>query len=509
VAGGIVAQELVAAGLRDVVVVEAGKRIPMRDSRTWYDVLMSGRNPYEHVTYKEGVDFENTGPVALNLEGGLLRVRGGTTLHWEGMAYRLKPEDFRLRSATGLGADWPIRYEDLEPSYALAERTLRVAGEASDEGHPPRSGAFPLPPFPAQSSEEPFLRAMAELGMRTQHACVSRNSKAIDGKPPCQKTGTCIYCPIGGRFTADQVIDGLEAPSAGVRVLTSTSAQRLEFASRRRAVSLRASKPRTGEDVVVEAERFVICGGAIETPKLLLASKSSWWPKGPANDTDVVGRYLSCHLFQSGSSVADKGDRRSLEQLAFMTSVSRHFDRDAFQARGKFMVCPSASNADVASRIMKNQARAQIRSALDDHRERSLWFQLEQLPSEQNTVFLARGTDSLGLPRTGIRYSMDDWCTAAAARARSTVQEIFLRMGCKNVEWGDLAASSHFMGSCRAGTSPETSVVDANLALHGVDNVYLCGSSVFASVGAASPTLTIAALAHRLGRHLAGPLPSK
>ena len=50
--------------------------------------------------------------------------------------------------------------------------------------------------------------------------------------------------------------------------------------------------------------------------------------------------------------------------------------------------------------------------------------------------------------------------------------------------------------------SPDSGVVDENLTVHGIRNVYVCSAAVFPSVGAANPTVTIVALAHRLGRHL-------
>ena len=49
---------------------------------------------------------------------------------------------------------------------------------------------------------------------------------------------------------------------------------------------------------------------------------------------------------------------------------------------------------------------------------------------------------------------------------------------------------------------PERGVVDANCRVHGVENLFVAGSSVFPTVGYANPTLTIVALASRLADHL-------
>ena len=63
--------------------------------------------------------------------------------------------------------------------------------------------------------------------------------------------------------------------------------------------------------------------------------------------------------------------------------------------------------------------------------------------------------------------------------------------------------ASHHMGTTRMGTDPARSVVDANLRLHEVENVFVAGASVFPTSGCANPTFTLVALSIRLARHLA------
>jgi choline dehydrogenase-like flavoprotein len=52
------------------------------------------------------------------------------------------------------------------------------------------------------------------------------------------------------------------------------------------------------------------------------------------------------------------------------------------------------------------------------------------------------------------------------------------------------------------GADPRTSVVDADLRVHGTANLYVAGSAGYVTGGAAHPTLLIVALAHRLADHL-------
>jgi choline dehydrogenase-like flavoprotein len=67
----------------------------------------------------------------------------------------------------------------------------------------------------------------------------------------------------------------------------------------------------------------------------------------------------------------------------------------------------------------------------------------------------------------------------------------------------------HHAGTTRMGLSPATSVVDTDLRVHGVKNLYVCGSSVFPSSGCANPTLTAMALAGRLAKTIAAEISSR
>ena len=58
------------------------------------------------------------------------------------------------------------------------------------------------------------------------------------------------------------------------------------------------------------------------------------------------------------------------------------------------------------------------------------------------------------------------------------------------------------MGGTRIGFNSYDSVVDKNLKVHGVENLFIAGSSVFASAGYANPTFTIVQLSVRLAEHL-------
>ena len=72
----------------------------------------------------------------------------------------------------------------------------------------------------------------------------------------------------------------------------------------------------------------------------------------------------------------------------------------------------------------------------------------------------------------------------------------------ENVSSFESDAGYHHIGGTIMGNNQKSSVVDKNLKLHNITNLYICGSSVFPTGGHANPTLSIVQLSLRLGEHL-------
>ncbi|MFA5506533.1 MAG: FAD-dependent oxidoreductase, partial [Vulcanimicrobiota bacterium] len=132
VAGALVAWRLASAG-NEVIILEAG---PPVDRLQAVEKFRSEIQRLPHSPYPESElapsprlndwesHFRQQGPELFT--GIYQRLLGGTTWHWLGTALRLLPEDFELQSRFGVGVDWPLGYDELEPWYCEAERELGV-----------------------------------------------------------------------------------------------------------------------------------------------------------------------------------------------------------------------------------------------------------------------------------------------------------------------------------------------------------------------------------------------
>jgi len=461
VAGAIVARACVDAG-RSVIMVEAGRRVNAR-SRTVRllesvvrDYRMARMKSFRFARHR-AADFESVGNREYDLSGKCLMIRGGSTLGWGGDSYRLRPEDFRLRTAVGQGLDWPFSYEDFEPYYERAETTLRVRGDHTDAGHPPRRTPFPVASEAFPKRDRPFLDLLEDRGWPAMHHPLA-------------------LAPDGGAFTADGLLDDLEARPE-FELITGRVAMRILASSQSRAGGVEITDTEGGETATVHAETIVVCGGGIETPNLLQRSDDPW-TGGLGNLSGHLGRHLVSH-----TGLAFGGRPRGLRWLDGPippTASTRHFDSEAEQAEGKFLLLwrPAPSGL-----LFLNT-------------------NLEQFPNESSSVGMGTTRNRFGLPRPVVRLDHGPHDQSREQANAEFLEQLAAEIGL------EIAIRRHFvlahpMGATRMSADPADGVVDPQLRVHGVDNVFVCGSATFPTGAAANPTLTIAALAHRLGDHLA------
>jgi choline dehydrogenase-like flavoprotein len=119
--------------------------------------------------------------------------------------------------------------------------------------------------------------------------------------------------------------------------------------------------------------------------------------------------------------------------------------------------------------------------------------------------------DDLGLPRIRLDMRYNELEIDSLERSIRMLAAELGRLGAGRLQWSGRrdrivammgSPSRHHMGTTRMSTSPNDGVVDEQCRVHGIDNLYVAGSSVFPTSGIANPTLTLLALGYRLGDHL-------
>jgi len=139
----------------------------------------------------------------------------------------------------------------------------------------------------------------------------------------------------------------------------------------------------------------------------------------------------------------------------------------------------------------------------------------EQIPNPASRVTLSDEKDIFGNPQARLHWQVTD---LDKRTIRSTMELIATEMSRLDIgrvkieEWlregsgsswpTKLRGGNHHMGTTRMANEPTAGVVDKNGKVHGIDNLYIAGSSVFPTGGYVNPTLTIVALSIRMAEHL-------
>jgi choline dehydrogenase-like flavoprotein len=150
-------------------------------------------------------------------------------------------------------------------------------------------------------------------------------------------------------------------------------------------------------------------------------------------------------------------------------------------------------------------ARFRQRRAVSKRARVRLHIDLEQAADERNCIRLSDEKDALGMRRAIVDWRVGEQERDTALRFAAAIRAELERLGLGPREWSDepvFADTFHSMGGLRMGDDARASVVDHDLRVHGVANLYVASCAVYPSGGSSNPTFTLMALALRLAERL-------
>lgn len=424
---------------------------------------------------------------------------GGSTLHFVGEAHRMNPASMRMRSRFGVAADWPVSYAELEPLYVEVERVLGVAG-APAAGDRWRSAPYPLAAHPLSRASRRLGRGAAALKIAWEPNPRSALSSAYDGRPSCNYCGGCTHgCPRRDKGSADVTFIAKAKASGRCEVRPEHTLLRIVTGAPGRVEAIEVADPSRRVQRIATA-RLVLACGAVETPRMLLLQRGLASPQVGRNFLESV----------AWTSVADAGE----PLLSFgglpADAISWDWNRpDAIPGViGGFRLAAAIHEADMIGAIAHAQRAVPGFGRAHKERMRRTVGSLvavgavgESLPHERSKIDLdPQDKDAFGRPLARIHSHVDAMAVKRLQAMAAATRGLLKASGAGTLveEFGtyDHFSSAHVFGSCRMGDDPRTSVVDANLRLHGARNLWICDASVFPSSGGGeAPSLTIQALA--------------
>jgi len=445
-AGTTIARKLGAAGI-PVVVLEAGSREFSDESQDFYRGTTVG-------DFYFGLDITR------------LRYMGGSSNHWAGWCRVLDNQDFEPK-AWAPDTGWPIRRADIEP-------------EVHD--------ILELPDFRPDVPISDDIRWVQLI------------------KSPAVRFG-------------EKFADELDK-SRNIAVVLNTYATELAGDGKRvNGAKLWSNGQEAG---AFSADYFIVCTGGLENSRLLLWSNQRS-NGGVVPNATALGRYWMEHpTFEGGNAIlADYGEFEvdavneaffsptlaAMERLRIMNFGIRLIETP--YAGVKHVIADLACTAPDMAEWVAYQLSQNLRCAAQ------LYVAWEQAPLASNQIKLSKtDVDHAGVPRIELHWKKSELERRTLVEGLKLFGTTLIEKDLGRVRLMDWIANGedyptdeetaghHHMGGTRMGTDITRSVVDANCKVHGMDNLYVGGSSVFCTSGQANPTTTITALACRLGDHL-------
>jgi len=433
---------------------------------------------------------------------------GGSTLHFTGEAHRLHPNAMRMKSRFGLAADWPIDYAELEPYYAEAEALIGVAGPPRQDARW-RSGPFPLPPHPLSYAAQTLGKGAATLGFGWEANSRAALSLPYNDRPPCNHCGGCNKgCPLGDKGSADVTFIAAAVATGRCSVRPDAQVVKIEKGSDDRIAGVIVAKA-DGSLERIAAPLIVLAAGAVESPRLLLASDQL------CNESGQVGRNFmeSPWVLVSALHPDPQHGRRGLPSDAICWDFNAPDAIPGVTGGCRFYNASAEmglmSLRDFALRAVAGWGREHAQSM------RRLWgHQLsiggfgETLPNDNAHVALdPEKRDRFGMSLARLTPYIEPGDIARLRFMASKAREILVASGAEDVfetysSWSEFSPS-HVFGTCRMGSDPGASVIRGDLRSHRWRNLWITDASVFPSSGGGeAPTLTIQALALRAAQHI-------
>ncbi len=494
-AGITIAREL-AGGPLDVVLLESGGTEVEAGAHAMNEGEITGEPLLAHHT-----------PVTLDQVR--MRLLGGTTNHWAGYCRPLEPIDFETRDYLDVSG-WPITPDELQPYWDRATEVIQL---------PSRS--FDLDTW------------QSEFG----------------APPPVVDTdvvATTMF-QIHFPFPFSTYLPELES-APNIDILIHANTTRLNAAPEAERVDSITVETLTGNEVTVEADIFVVAGGGIENPRLLLASNDVR-ANGIGNEHDLVGRYFTEHLqVLAGFAVlvgptsdwqlyTDHPVGNASGKGALALTSQTILDNQMLGMEAQLLIAePVPGSPEYVNGLRTDDLQPLVEAQELPEAMSTAYVQVlaEQELNPESRVMLADSNDALGNPAARVEWRHTELDRASILAGLRILGAELGRLGTGRLqltpggfdpsavptaEGGILSAYKvstddvdladfplgigfHHMCTTRMDDDPKRGVVDSDCRVHDMGNLYVAGSSVFSTGGVATPTFNLTALALRLADHL-------
>lgn len=449
---------------------------------------------------------------------------GGGTSHMAGWTPRPRESDFVMRSLHGdlpgaSLADWPYRYEHLEPYLTKVEWTYGISGlDGAEVGAGHRSRPYPSGPLGPTRFGRKFYEGARKLGINAFPLPMSHLTEGNAlGRRAVNRTSFWNQYgdPTETRSTVATTFIPQALATGNFEVRADSFVNEVKVGRDGKASGI-VYIDTDGVEVEQDARVVILALGAIETARLMQLSTSARFPDGLANDSGLVGRNATFHEYIFAVGLFDKDETEPLYGFTgnYQSGGSMHF-YETDESRGHIGggIIATTQIGQPINAIMPGRPTwgSAMKDADRDYFNHSMkiGFILQDMPQETNRVDLDPNVkDAWGLPVARITNKPHPNDTALSKWQIDKNVEILEAAGAKRtmpVYLGDefTGNACHQHGTVRMGTDPERSVLNEWAQAHSVENLFVLDGSGFATALGVNPTLTIMAHSWRAADYIA------
>jgi len=465
-------------------------------------------------------------------------VVGGSSNFMSGYFHRLKPVDFKLKSTFGdiEGAnivDWPISYDELEPFYAQVEREIGVSGKTVPHPHQePRSTEFPYPPLVDHQVASWIDKAAENIGYHSMPVPRAILSTPAMGRNSCEYSGYCSSygCSSGAKGSGRAALLNHAVATGNLTIRANAKVYHIESDEKGEISGIHYYDSQ-GREKKATAKIYVVACQAVETSRLLLASKGKKFPNGLANNSGQVGKNL---VFSGGGT--GQGDfiysDLSTDKQAQLKQIGPFINRalqDWYQIDDKNFSGANqqgkAKGGTIDFLFYQNPISRAQGQQFDDENElvwgeqlqknlkaeftsyKTLRFEVfnDWLPTDDCFVSLdTEVTDKWGQAVAKVRIGAHQHDMVVGEYLAEKGEKLLASMGAKNItsSVSSYPPTNLMAGGCRFGDDPRTSVLNKYCQAHEVNNLYVTDGSFMPTGGSVPYTFTIYANAFRVAKHI-------
>ncbi len=444
---------------------------------------------------------------------------GGKSLLWGKHSYRWNTEDFLANAKEGIGVDWPIRYEDIEPWYSYVEKFVGIYGQA--EGLAVLPDSHFLPPFAMTAPEIHLKESVARklnrpitMG-RVAHLTKAQPHHLALGRTDCQVRNRCTRgCPYGSYFSSLSATLPAARNTGRLTIVHNAIVKEVLLHDKlQKAKGVRVIDQDTMEVTDFYAKVLFLNAGAIGSTSILMNSKSARFPNGLGNDSDQLGRNIMDHHLAVGAR-ADIGGFEDDHYFgarpgSLYIPRFRNWGNDKRSYLRGFGYQGGANRADWGRGAAETGFGADFKIKMTQPGPWSINLGGfgEVLPDPNNRFYLSTDQkDKWGLPLVVFDADFGENEKAMRKDIMNDAAEMLEAAGFRNIVPYDLPVSHmglgiHEMGTARMGRDPKTSILNKFNQVHTCKNVFVTDGAAMTSASNVNPSLTYMALTARAANH--------